>query len=302
MQTESVKAMDFLETYGWNPGSLQRISSPPEKSWIWSDLHLSNWIALQRFRSPFRRHDVVSLKEMNDFLLKQWRDHVAANETIIFLGDVVSHRDTLADEALVEEIRSCPGQRVLVIGNHDLDNLEALRNAGFEKQYWGAVCDTDPPLVLTHEPHTVKNIPPGTVHVHGHHHIHKDEVPAVKGMWRCWTAPSRRINVVVELTDYAPVRLSDVVTVARERLSASRGRGRGSTARGRWSGWPTLTRSWWTGRRADWRPEKQGGVFGRFDVEELTELPAGAAAGPPRRQRPAPAGKRGGVRRRGAAA
>ena len=58
------------------------------------------------------------------------------------------------------------------------------------------------------------------------------------------------------------------------------------------------------GRRiglGDWRPEKQGGVFGRFDVEEVTKLAGGAAAGPPRRQRPAPAGKRGAARRRGAA-
>ena len=59
------------------------------------------------------------------------------------------------------------------------------------------------------------------------------------------------------------------------------------------------------GRRiglGDWRPEKQGGVFGRFDVEEVTELaPGGAAAEPPRRRRPGPAGKHGGARRRGAA-
>ena len=59
------------------------------------------------------------------------------------------------------------------------------------------------------------------------------------------------------------------------------------------------------GRRlglGDWRPEKQGGVFGRFDVEDVTELADGTAARPPRRgRRPAPPRKRGGARR-GAAA
>ena len=58
------------------------------------------------------------------------------------------------------------------------------------------------------------------------------------------------------------------------------------------------------GRRiglGDWPPEKQGGVFGRFDVEEVIELAGGTAAGPPRRRPPAPAGKRGGARQRGAA-
>ena len=59
------------------------------------------------------------------------------------------------------------------------------------------------------------------------------------------------------------------------------------------------------GRRiglGDWRPEKQGGVFGRFDVEDVIELADAASARPPRRgRRPASAGKRGGARRRGAA-
>ena len=59
------------------------------------------------------------------------------------------------------------------------------------------------------------------------------------------------------------------------------------------------------GRRiglGDWRPEKQGGVFGRFDVDDVIELAAAAAARPPGRgRRPASAGKRGGARRRGAA-
>lgn len=211
--------MDFLETY-WKPESLQRISSPPEESWIWSDLHLSDWEGLKRFRRCFQR-GFVAPKEMNHFILKQWCDRVAADETIICLGDVVSRDDTLADEALVAAIRSCPGQRVLVAGNHD--NPEVLRKAGFMEYCWGAVCETDPLLVLTHDPRTLEKIPPNTVNVHGHVHIHEDtEMPAsdrsVKGMWRSWTKHPRRINVVVELTDYAPVRLSDVVTVARERL------------------------------------------------------------------------------------
>ncbi len=58
------------------------------------------------------------------------------------------------------------------------------------------------------------------------------------------------------------------------------------------------------GRRTglgDWRPEKQGGVFGRFDVEEVAEVAEVAASGPPRGRRPGRAGKRGGARR-GAAA
>ena len=57
------------------------------------------------------------------------------------------------------------------------------------------------------------------------------------------------------------------------------------------------------GRRiglGDWRPEKSG-IFGRFDVEGVTELADAEAAAKPsgRSRRPARAGKRGRVRRSG---
>ena len=60
------------------------------------------------------------------------------------------------------------------------------------------------------------------------------------------------------------------------------------------------------GRRiglGDWRPEKQGGVFGRFDVEDVIKLAAGGAGGgaPRRSRRSASAGKRGRAWRGGAA-
>ena len=58
------------------------------------------------------------------------------------------------------------------------------------------------------------------------------------------------------------------------------------------------------GRRVglgDWRPEKQGGIFGRFDVEDVADLAEVAASGRPRGRRSGGAGERGGARR-GAAA
>ena len=197
--------MDFLERHGWDAGSIQRMNPPPKESWIWSDLHLSGLDAVMRFRKHLGR-SFVPPEEMNCYLLQQWRDHVAENETIICLGDVVSHGEALADEALVAAIRSCPGQRVLVTGNHDDEDREALRAAGFIEQYWGAVCETDPPLVLSHEP--LKIVPPDTVNVHGHIHIQTE-------------GPTRtpHINVVVERRNYAPVRLSDVVDEARMLLA-----------------------------------------------------------------------------------
>ena len=68
--------------------------------------------------------------------------------------------------------------------------------------------------------------------------------------------------------------------------SASCAPGRGSTLRGRWSAWADVDQelvdrdkllAWLAlgGRRiglGDWRPQKSGGLFGRFNVKKVTEL------------------------------
>ena len=67
-----------------------------------------------------------------------------------------------------------------------------------------AVFDTDPPLVLTHLP--LGNPPPGWVNLHGHVH-HKPP------------AGHPYINVCVEHTDYRPIALADLVTLAKHRVA-----------------------------------------------------------------------------------
>ena len=90
---------------------------------------------------------------------------------------------------------------MLVIGNHDEHELDVLAAAGFEEQCRLALTATEPPLALRHEP--LRRIPPGAVNVHGHVHA--------------GTEAARHINLTVEQTDYAPIRLSEVLAEARER-------------------------------------------------------------------------------------
>ena len=97
-----------------------------------------------------------------------------AGHTIICLGDVL-HEDVWRNESLMNEIRSCPGDRVLVLGNHD-GNARGLRLLGFTVQHTLALCATDPPLALSHEP--LRQIPPGAICVHGH--LHEGTEPTVR--------------------------------------------------------------------------------------------------------------------------
>ena len=58
---------------------------------------------------------------MNRHLLREWSRRVHADDTIICLGDV-AHPEAWRDRRLVLDVRNCPGERVLVLGNHDHDS------------------------------------------------------------------------------------------------------------------------------------------------------------------------------------
>ena len=180
-----------LELAGRHQGPIPIITSPPEKTWIWSDLHLADRGVLFAFDRPFR-----DVRRMNRHLLHQWRSRVRADDTIICLGDV-AHPDAWNDRRLVLDIQNCPGERVLILGNHDLER-EALREAGFTAQYSLAVCATDPPLVLSHYP--LHHLPVGAMNAHGH--LHNQFEPTA---WH--------INLAVEGTGLATV---DAETGQRE--------------------------------------------------------------------------------------
>ena len=103
------------------------------------------------------------------------------------------------------DVAECPNERLLVLGNHDRD-VAGLRRAGFHKACRTALCATAPPLVLTHVP--LLKIPAGAVNVHGH--LHQAAGPS-----------DRHVDMSVEHTDYAPVRLTYVLELARRRREPS---------------------------------------------------------------------------------
>ena len=70
---------------------------------------------LAAWNRPFR-----NMEEMNRHLLREWSRRVHAADTIICLGDV-AHPDAWRDRHLVLDVRNCPGERILVLRNHDHD-------------------------------------------------------------------------------------------------------------------------------------------------------------------------------------
>lgn len=186
-----------LQLDGIYPGPIPILNDRPEKTWIWSDLHLGDRGALEAFGRPFEQVD-----QMNGHLICEWRRRVREDETIICLGDVAD-REAWRDRRLRVHVRGCPGRKILVLGNHDAElESETLREVGFELCQL-ALCATDPPLALSHVP--LPRPPVGTVNLHGH--LHEGIEPT-----------RRHINLVVENTWYKPLKLQAVLLAADDRV------------------------------------------------------------------------------------
>ena len=167
----------------------------PERTWVWSDLHLDDDSVILTGQRPYR-----STTAMNRALLAAWRATVKDQDTILCLGDIAHFWN---DPRHSGDLRACPGRRILVMGNHDVGQTEELDRAGFTKRHWALMLDTDPAAALTHAP--LKRRPIPAVNIHGHLHGADD-------------VSSRHANVSVERTGYRPLRLSDVLRRLKARL------------------------------------------------------------------------------------
>ena len=187
------------------------VASAPERTWIWSDLHLSDPSVLLGRGRPFR-----SVEEMNRHLLRNWRRRVGADDTIICLGDV-GHPDAWRDDGLMLDVSECPGERLLVLGNHDVDPVNRIRPFGIDHTAGTLYAASDPPRLLTHMP--LLQVPHGAVNVHGH--VHEQESPT----------PNRHVNVSVEQLNYQPANLSDIRRLARRLMEGRTVPGQSTRAR-----------------------------------------------------------------------
>ena len=153
---------------------------------VWSDLHLGHENIIRYASRPFS-----SAQEMNRTLWANWQRHVGPDQVLVCLGDIALSRGV--SDATWNRIRTLPGRKVLVIGNHDLAKDGRLRTRGFDEAYALLVSDGDPPLIWTHAP--LPNVPDGHVNIHGHRH-------EIIG-----PPDSPHINVSVEQLEYRPTSL-----------------------------------------------------------------------------------------------
>lgn len=178
------------------------------KHWVTSDHHFGHFNIIKYGERPFK-----DLKEMDEALVDQWNIYVKPEDHIYHLGDVTIERGgKVQQDAFIRLIKRLNGHKRLIMGNHDHFPIKTYWEAGFEKvvgsgQWWGNG------LILSHYPIHPDHIGYRALgNVHGH--IHQNPSPPIV------TEKSGKrhgyINVCVEVTNYHPVEVDEVLERMRK--------------------------------------------------------------------------------------
>ena len=134
-----------------------------------------------------------------------WCSRVGRDDVVLHLGDVVCFGDRSRHPFWLDGL---PGRKYLIRGNHDKHSDEWYEAAGFtvigrgSRGYLWQPEGESRVIAFSHEPLTEQGYAGFDVNVHGH--IHGND------LW--YGLPEHEyVNVSVEVTDYAPVRLRDVL-------------------------------------------------------------------------------------------
>lgn len=136
--------------------------------------------------------------EDHDFLMElYWKSIVQDDDTILHLGDLFFKKNVI-------DLSSLPGNKYLIKGNHDHQKDEWYESIGFK------VINERPQItvnrqviVFTHYPIPYEDKSYWDINIHGHIHNHNYES-------KKWS-DKLYINVSVEVMDYAPVKLGEIL-------------------------------------------------------------------------------------------
>ena len=167
-----------------------RLGADPARCRVWSDLHVNHAGIIAHGGRPF-----PTLGRMQEHLITAWRECVGANDWIICVGDLAIGPPS---DAVDRMVRSLPGRKLVVAGNHEFwAAREPPKNYGVAQVVPTLLVEGPHPAVLTHEP--LGSVPRGYVNLNGHLH------------GGAWPVSRRHVNVNVEQIGYRPARLEEVV-------------------------------------------------------------------------------------------
>lgn len=165
------------------------------RCWVFSDHHFghANMLNFRRTDGTPLRPGFRDVDEMDEVMVALWNDAIAPQDHVYHLGDFA-----MSGANLDKFAPRLNGVKRLIRGNHDMESTNRYIKHGFREIYGSLVRGH---LLLTHYPVHPDSIGKHLANVHGH--IHANKGPA-----------GRYINVSVEVVDYKPVLLDQLISQA----------------------------------------------------------------------------------------
>ena len=152
--------------------------------WFTADQHFDHKNIIQLCKRPFN-----SIEEMNETLVQNWNNVVANDDTVYVLGD-------FAWKYPFTRVEQLNGKKIFIIGGHDKGlKGEKLLEMKIGEQ-WFILCHY--PLYSWNKEYY------GSIHLHGHNHNNPIEYKR------------NRINVGVDVWDFYPVSLDEILKLKKE--------------------------------------------------------------------------------------
>lgn len=165
-----------------------------------ADTHFGHGGALGLFRRPF-----ASVHDMDEAMIHRWNETVDPADDVWHLGDFAVRRS--ADE-MAQILAALHGKVHLIVGNNDGPETASLPGFASVRDYIELKMDSMR-LVLCHYPFRSWNrMTRGAINLHGHSHGRLKPMP-------------RQIDVGVDVWDFRPIALEEVLTACRPRSRRS---------------------------------------------------------------------------------
>jgi calcineurin-like phosphoesterase family protein len=171
-----------------------------KKIWVWSDTHFGHTSIIKNTNRPFSSAD-----HMNEIMLANYLKVVGPKDLVLFGGDIAFEPKNIIQPRLY----SMPGEKILVLGNHDFSDSTYRKYGGFAVTVMSFVFrrpSDGTNILVTHVPIHADLLPENTLNLHGHTHEQ--------------TCGPRHICMCVEHLNFGPVLLSDLLNNQQNSVQA----------------------------------------------------------------------------------
>lgn len=165
-----------------------------------ADLHINDTKTYESTRSKLFRSEV----SFHNYLMQRWNSKVTDHDTVITIGDVGEPSDTTLDI-----LSYLNGHKILVIGNHDEDNLDYLFDVFDSMMYFYSTQIGYTSVCCFHKPLLQTNVfrQGYDVFIHGHHHMYNEYT------WRAGAyalKDTNKYNACLDLNNFEPCTLQEL--------------------------------------------------------------------------------------------